>query len=195
MNIRHRIWGFVILLCAISILAGNALSVPQDDRTRPRPNQQGRPVNQDDRTRQRGNARGNNANNPSGDDKQDDKKKTDVKAQPILDNDEEIPDSLLNTRWPIQRTTPITDDDLTQGSADLQRPENLQQNVVYNDTIDRYIFGNKIGGSYVGAPTMMTYDEYFKWSERQAMHQFFLSKTREFPHTIRKKSYFHRLQF
>jgi len=179
MNIRHRIWSFVFLLCAISIMAGNALSVPQDDRTRQRQNQQARPGNQDDRTRQRGNARGNNANNQAADDKPDDKNKPVVKAQPILDDEEEIPDSLLNTRWPIQRTTPITDDDLTQSPADLKRPENMQQTVVYNDTIDRYIFGNKIGGSYVGAPTMMTYDEYFKWSEKQAMQKFFHSKNEE----------------
>ena len=85
---------------------------------------------------------------------QDDKNK-DVKAQPILDDDTNIPDSLLNPRWKIQRTIPITDDDLNQGSADLQRPENMKQTVEYNDTIDRYIIGNKIGGTYVGAPIMM----------------------------------------
>ncbi len=170
-------------------MAGNALSVPQDDRTRQRQNQQARPGNLDDRTRQRGNARGNNANNQAADDKPDDKNKPVVKAQPILDDEEEIPDSLLNTRWPIQRTTPITDDDLTQSPADLKRPENMQQTVVYNDTIDRYIFGNKIGGSYVGAPTMMTYDEYFKWSEKQAMQKFFHSKNEEAVKTKGKEKF------
>ena len=49
--------------------------------------------------------------------------------------DETIPDSLLNPRWAVQRTIPVTFDDLKQGSADLQRPENLQQKVEYNDSL------------------------------------------------------------
>ena len=53
-----------------------------------------------------------------------------ITAQPLLDDEEEIPDSLLHPRWKIQRTLPITFDDLSQGSADLRRPENLEQKVV-----------------------------------------------------------------
>ncbi len=166
----------MIFLCAISVMAGNALSVPQDDRTRQM--RQGPP--QDDRTRQQrpGPPQGNRATNRQDANGQDDKNK-DIKAQPILEEDEEIPDSLLNPRWRIQRTVPVSEEDLSQGSADLVRPENLQQKVVYNDTLDRYIFGNKIGGAYVSAPIMMTYDEYFKWSEKQAFNEFFRSKNEE----------------
>ena len=144
-------------------MAGNALSVPQDDRTRNR-----RSANNNQNKTQQTTAT------------PDDKNKNGVKAQPTLASDEEeIPDSLLHPRWKIQRTTPLSDEDLDQGSADLQRPENMKQSVEYNDTIDRYVFGNKIGGTYVFAPTMMTYDEYFKWSERQAMREFFRSKNEE----------------
>ena len=184
MKVKQRIIGIALLLCAISVMAGYALSVPQDDRTRQRPNRQEQTTPQDDRTRQRPNRQGQTpstrqAGNGNQQSKPDDKNKPQVNAQPILDTDEEIPDSLLHPRWKIQRTVPVTDDDLRQGSADLQRPENLKQTVEYNDTLDRYIFGNKVGGTYIWAPTMMTYDEYFKWSERQAMHQFFLSKNEE----------------
>ena len=159
----------MLIWFAISVVAGYALSVPQDDRTRQR-TQQGnrqRPENQDDRTRNQGarnrnqdtrtQGQGTTGNIARGDDKN-----KDVKAQPIIDDDAEIPDSLLNPRWKIQRTIPITDDDLNQGSADLQRPENMKQTVEYNDTIDRYIIGNKIGGTYVGAPIMMNFDAYLK---------------------------------
>ena len=142
----------MVMWFVISVVAGYALSVPQDDRTRQRQQQDDRTRQrqpQDDRTRNRGG----NASATAGA-TQDDKNK-DVKAQPILDDDTNIPDSLLNPRWKIQRTIPITDDDLNQGSADLQRPENMKQTVEYNDTIDRYIIGNKIGGTYVGAPIMM----------------------------------------
>ena len=40
----------------------------------------------------------------------------------VIIDEEEIPDSLLHPRWKIQRTTPITFDDLQQGTTDLQRP-------------------------------------------------------------------------
>ena len=94
------------------------------------------PYHQDDPRRRRTQQRASSA--ATDDDK--DKQKTDtsrITAQPILDDDEDIPDSLLNPRWKIQRTQPITYDDLDQGSADLDRPENMKQTVVYNDTIAR----------------------------------------------------------
>ena len=103
----------------------------------------------------------------------------DVKAQPVLDDEDAIPDSLLNPRWKIQHTTPITDEDLDQGSADLQRPDNLKQEVVYNDTLDRYIIGSKIGDTYINAPVMMTPEEYKKWSEKKLFESYFRSKSEE----------------
>ena len=102
-----------------------------------------------------------------------------VKAQPILADDEEIPDSLLHPRWKIQRTLPITFDDLSQGAADLKRPENLDQKVEYNDSLNRYIFGSKIGDSYINAPIMMTPEEYRKWSEKKSIARFFREKNDE----------------
>ena len=68
------------------------------------------------------------------------------RPQVIIDQ-EEIPDSLLHPRWRIQRTIPVTLEDLNQIPADLQRPDNLKQDVVYNDTLNMYIIGNKIGGA------------------------------------------------
>ena len=97
----------------------------------------------------------------------------------MIIDEEEIPDSLLHPRWKIQRTTPITFDDLQQGTTDLQRPENMQQTVEYNDSIDRYVVGYKIGGTYVGTPIMMTPDEYRVWSERQSWADFYREKNKE----------------
>ena len=167
MKARLRIIGTVIILCAISVMAGNNFVLPMIVSQN---NQETTPP-QDDKTRRRG-------QNNSDDDKNK-KNNGDVKAQPTLDSDNDIPDSLINTRWKIQRTQPLTDDDLTQGTSDLLRPENLQMTVEYNDTIDRYIFGNKIGGTYIYAPTMMDFQEYYKWSERRSFGAFFKSKNEE----------------
>ena len=57
-----------------------------------------------------------------------------VKALDVELENEDIPDSLLHPRWKVQRTTPITYNDLQQGSYDLARPENLKQSVEYNDS-------------------------------------------------------------
>ena len=97
----------------------------------------------------------------------------------VIIEDEDIPDSLLNPRWKIQRTVPVTVDDLEQNPTDLKRPDNLKQEVIYNDTIDRYIIGNKIGGTWVDAPLMMTPEEYFRWRDRQEFYRYFKSKNEE----------------
>ncbi len=100
-------------------------------------------------------------------------------AQAILANDDTIPDSLLHPRWKIQRTTPITVGDLDQNGMDLQRPEGLRYDVVYNDTLDRYIIGAKMGTTYLGTPIMMTPEEYMQWSEKHARDAFYRGKNDE----------------
>ena len=163
----------IITCLLVAIVASYAFAVPyrQDDRTRRAQRQQGVQRNganqrQDDAQRQGGAQK----NLPS---------KDSILAQPIIENEDTIPDSLLHPRWKIQRTMPITLNDLNQGAADLRRPDNLKQEVVYNDTINRYIIGSKIGDSYITAPVMMTPEEYRKWSERKAMQSYFRSKNDE----------------
>ena len=99
-------------------------------------------------------------------------------AQLELENDS-IPDSLLHPRWPIQRTTPITYDDLEQGPADLQRPDNVKQEVEYNDTLNRYVIGTRMGKTWLSAPIMMDQMEYMKWSEKNLFSDYFRSKNSE----------------
>ena len=103
--------------------------------------------------------------------------------------DESIPDSLLHPRWPVQRTTPVTFDDLDQGSYDLIRPENMKQTVEYNDTLDRYVIGNKIGGTWVTAPIMMTPEEYRQWSEKRSFADYYRQKNQEILQTAGKEKF------
>ena len=163
----------IITCLLVAIVASYAFAVPfrQDDRTRRAQRQQG--VQRNGANQRQGEAQrqgGAQKNLPS---------KDSILAQPIIENEDTIPDSLLHPRWKIQRTMPITLNDLNQGAADLRRPDNLKQEVVYNDTINRYIIGSKIGDSYINAPVMMTPEEYRKWSERKAMQSYFRSKNDE----------------
>ncbi len=138
----------------------------------------GMPFRQDDPTRRR--SRYTTRRQPKPDDKSRAKKDTlAIIAQPELENEDTIPDSLLHPRWKVQRTLPITVADLDQNGADLHRPENLKQDVVYNDTLNRYIIGSKIGDSYLNTPIMMTPEEYRKWSEQKAFDRFFRKKNDE----------------
>lgn len=107
------------------------------------------------------------------------KKKSQTMIPEVEIEEEEIPDSLLHPRWPVQRTYPLTFEDLSQGAYDLKRPDNMQQTVEYNDSLDRYIIGYKIGGTYVNAPIMMTPQEYMKWSEKRSFADYYRAKNQE----------------
>ena len=102
-----------------------------------------------------------------------------ITAQPIIDDDEEIPDSLLHPRWKIQRTQPITQEDLYRGSADLMMPQNIEQKVEYNDTLDGYLIGSKMGNQYLGAPVFMTPEEFGEWCNLQLRRDFYRKKNDE----------------
>ena len=162
---------YILLMAAVSInmFAWNVVPIIREHTEKS-------PYTQDDPTRNR-----NRQQNQKPDDK--DKKGNDDKKpvvqELIIDDEDSIPDSLLNPRWGVQRISPITFDDLTRNPADLDLPDNLKLDVVYNDTLDRYIIGSKIGDTYVNAPIMMTPEEYRQWSEKRDRDRFFRSKNSE----------------
>ena len=102
----------------------------------------------------------------------------DRKVQPqskVADNDH-IPDSLQHPRWKIQKIAPIEVTDLDSSALDLRLPDNIRQMVEYNDSLNIYVVGSKIGDSYLNAPVLMTPEEYLQWSEQRSRHDFFRSK-------------------
>lgn len=111
---------------------------------------------------------------------QDDKKKPHTStAQPVQLDEDTIPDSLQHTRWQIQRTQPYSLSDLYLSPLDLKRPDNLQYQVVYNDTLDRYIIGNRMGSTWLSAPIMLTPKEYLAWTEQQQRNSYFRKQNDE----------------
>lgn len=102
------------------------------------------------------------------------------KAQPKLEiEDETVPDSLVHSRWRIKRTSPVEVADLDTSALDLRMPENIRQQAEYNDSLNLYFIGSKIGDSYLNAPILMTPEEYLKWSERRGRQAFFRDKNAE----------------
>ena len=105
--------------------------------------------------------------------------KISVSAQPFKVEDDTIPDSLLNTRWKIQLTQPYSLSDLYQSPLDLQRPDNMKYEVVYNDTLNRFVIGNRMGNTWLSAPIMLTPEEYNSWTEMNERSAFFRKKNDE----------------
>ena len=108
-------------------------------------------------------------------------KKPAPKSQPgkLVVADETVPDSLVHSRWKIQRTSPVEVVDADTSALDLKMPENIKLEAVYDDSLGVYYIGSKMGDSYLNAPILMTPNEYLKWSERKARQQFFKQKDLE----------------
>ena len=172
MNKIKKLLGILVLLLSINVLALEVVPQMQDDRTRATVRRQREGVRRNPKTGKQDDAAVN------GREKADTtKNKSGLSA--LVIEDENIPDSLLHPHWKVQRTTPVTLDDMKKRTADLGMPENIKQDVVYNDTLNRYFIGSRLGGGYLSTPIMMTPEEYQKWSERQEMNLFFRNKNDE----------------
>ena len=156
----------------LTSVIGNAIGLPylQDDRTRNRNLQSDISRQKKQGTQNRQNTR-NSRNGAAA--------KNGITAQPILSDEDSIPDSLLHPRWPVQRTQPITLSDLYQSPLDLQRPDNMKYQVEYNDTLDRYVIGNRLGKTWITAPIMLTPKEYLVWSEMQERNAYYRKQNDE----------------
>jgi len=166
----------LMVLVSINLLTKAGAPWLQDNRTRQAPPQQ-----QDGRNGKSADRRGGQGKSGAAaqDDKDAKKAGANASAQPQLVVDEDIPDSLLHPRWDVQRTQPITDDDLQSGMADLDMPRNIEQEVVYNDTLGGYLIGSKMGSGYLGAPILLTPEEFGEWCNRQIRNDFYRKKNDE----------------
>jgi len=96
----------------------------------------------------------------------------------VVDKPEDA-DTLPKALWKIQKTAPVVVADLDSSALDLHFPENIKQQVEYNDSLNVYIIGSKIGDSYLNTPILMTPEEYLRWSERKERERFFRQKDAE----------------
>ena len=156
----------------LTSVIGNAIGLPylQDDRTRNRNLQSDISRQKKQGTQNRQNTQNSRTGAAA---------KNGITAQPILSDEDSIPDSLLHPRWPVQRTQPITLSDLYQSPLDLQRPDNMKYQVEYNDTLDRYVIGNRLGNTWITAPIMLTPKEYLVWSEMQERNAYYRKQNDE----------------
>ena len=58
-------------------------------------------------------------------------------------------------------------------------PSNIRETVEYNDSLNVYYIGQKLGDSYLSVPVMMTPEEYRRWVEKRALNDFFYKKNDE----------------
>ena len=79
-------------------------------------------------------------------------------------------------RWKVQKTAPVVVADLDSSALDLHFPENIKRQVEYNDSLNVYVLGSKMGDSYLNTPVLMTPEEYRQWSERKERERFFRQK-------------------
>ena len=100
-------------------------------------------------------------------------------AAPAMETAAAGSDTVPEARWRIQPTAPVFVADLDSSALDLRMPENVKQEVEYNDSLNLYFIGSKLGGGYLNVPIMMTPEEYMQWSERRARRQFFRVKDAE----------------
>ena len=103
---------------------------------------------------------------------------------------EAVKDS-ITARFPVAETTPNTIDDIQQRPLDLRSPANIVTDTVYNENDGTYLLSTRLGtNTTLGAPILLTPEEYAKWQERSAMNLFFRKKNYEAWENSQKKSKF-----
>lgn len=74
-----------------------------------------------------------------------------------------------------------------QSSLDLQDPDNIHTDVVYQPETGCYIIHTRIGDVDIATPYMMNEKEYQAYSEQRMMHQYWQDKLSETEHNNEKK--------
>ncbi|MDR1116452.1 MAG: cell surface protein SprA [Tannerella sp.] len=88
-------------------------------------------------------------------------------------------DTVAKPRIPVKKTVPEEYEDLDKNSAsDLRDPENLKTEFEYDLRSGSYLLRSKIGDMELGAPLLMTPEEYQKYTFKQSLNRYFYERNR-----------------
>ena len=80
--------------------------------------------------------------------------------------------------WPI--TDPVTPGEDPGGNINLQDPENIQNDVIYDPETGQYIMQSTVGGSFDYRPPMsMTLDEYINYDMERSLQTYWTERVEE----------------
>ncbi len=103
---------------------------------------------------------------------------------------EQIKDS-MQARYPVAETTPLSFEESKRHSMDLENPDNIVTDTIYNDKDSTYTITTRFkDGSVLGTPLLLSPEEYAKWHERSSMRSFFRQKNHEEWENSNKKDKF-----
>lgn len=86
----------------------------------------------------------------------------------------------VKARYPISDISPATVDDMEHHSLDLRTPQNIVTDTIYNDKDSTYSLVTRLGKrSMLGAPILLTPEEFSKWEHRGSMQRYFRKKNYE----------------
>lgn len=100
-------------------------------------------------------------------------------SAPSESTQSDVTDTIAKPRYSVKKTTPTHTKDLKPGTADLHDPENMKQEVEYDEKTGYYKIGTKINGNYVDVPILMTPEEYADWSMKKSLDAFYRAKNTE----------------
>lgn len=91
----------------------------------------------------------------------------------------ETKEDSVKPRYKVKPTVLQGEEDTQQSPADLKDPENLKNDVFYDETTGTYRMGTKLGDNYLTAPFFMSEEEYSRWSAKRSIRNYYRSKNRE----------------
>ena len=97
---------------------------------------------------------------------------------PAIHN-EAATDTVVKPRYSVKKTSPNNEDDLKSGASDLRDPDNIKQQVEYDEKTGYYLIGSKMSDSYLNVPILMTPEEYRDWRMKESLNAFYRAKNRE----------------
>jgi cell surface protein SprA len=84
----------------------------------------------------------------------------------------------VDLQWPI--TDPLSPGEQPTGGINLQDPDNIQYDVIYDPETGQYILQSTVGGSFDYRPPMsMSLEEYLNWDMEKALDNYWLDRVEE----------------
>lgn len=94
-------------------------------------------------------------------------------------NEKPMQEDSVNLRYKIKNISPLNEKDWNRKGVDLKTPQNIEEKEDYDERLNQYKLGTKIGDSYLNTPILMSSSDYMKWSLQKSMQAYYQEKNAE----------------